>query len=143
MQPGMSRPPSGGQYGPASGEMLREWIDEGRVSTTSLLWRDGWPQWREATEAFPELAESLPTSGDSFGYGDSGVSNKEIELESLVTDDDASASGDGRGSRSGLSGSGRIGAARRARTNRRTMAIAGLASVAILLLVVLIVVATR
>lgn len=47
------RPPSGGQYGPASGVQLRQWISEGRVGADSLLWRDGWPQWREATQIMP------------------------------------------------------------------------------------------
>ena len=54
------RPPSGGQYGPATGTVLREWIKEGRVASTALLWRDGWPQWRDASEALPELALHLP-----------------------------------------------------------------------------------
>ncbi|MEM9645480.1 MAG: DUF4339 domain-containing protein, partial [Planctomycetota bacterium] len=40
------RPADGGQYGPADGERLAQWIDEGRVATSSLVWRDGWPQWR-------------------------------------------------------------------------------------------------
>ena len=34
------RPPTGGQYGPASSEVLHSWIDQGRVASTSLLWRD-------------------------------------------------------------------------------------------------------
>ena len=54
------RPPSGGQYGPATTELLKQWIGEGRVAATSLLWRDGWPQWRDASEALPELVEKLP-----------------------------------------------------------------------------------
>jgi hypothetical protein len=51
------RPPSGGQYGPARGEVLIRWISEGRVSADSLLWREGWPEWRPAGPLFP----SLPT----------------------------------------------------------------------------------
>ncbi|QDT09176.1 DUF4339 domain-containing protein [Planctomycetes bacterium K23_9] len=54
------RPPTGGQYGPADAEVLRQWISEGRVASTALLWRDGWPQWREASEALPELAAQFP-----------------------------------------------------------------------------------
>jgi hypothetical protein len=54
------RPPSGGQYGPAPTGLLEQWISEGRVAASSLIWRDGWPQWRTATEAFPELAARLP-----------------------------------------------------------------------------------
>lgn len=49
------RPPSGGQYGPATGDVLRAWITEQRVTSTSLIWRDGWPQWRSANEALSEF----------------------------------------------------------------------------------------
>ncbi len=55
------RPPSGGQYGPATGEMLRGWISEARVTPTSLVWRDGWAQWRSAAETLAEFgATSSP-----------------------------------------------------------------------------------
>lgn len=53
------RPPSGGQYGPARGEILRKWIAEGRVSSDSLVWRDGWPDWREAGQLFGALLGTL------------------------------------------------------------------------------------
>lgn len=53
------RPPTGGQYGPATGQVLQQWIGEGRVASTALLWRDGWPQWREASEALPDLTAQL------------------------------------------------------------------------------------
>jgi hypothetical protein len=56
------RPPTGGQYGPAGTMMLRDWIDQGRVTASSLLWRDGWPQWRTASESLPEFAETLRQS---------------------------------------------------------------------------------
>lgn len=60
------RPKSGGQYGPASGDLLYEWIDQGRVGTSALLWRDGWAQWRGAEEVLPEMnAASNPTGGNS------------------------------------------------------------------------------
>ena len=49
------RPPSGGQYGPATGDILRGWIAEARVTPTSLIWRDGWAQWRSASEALSEF----------------------------------------------------------------------------------------
>jgi hypothetical protein len=50
------RPPSGGQYGPARGEIMRKWLAEGRVSSDSLVWRDGWAEWRDAGPLFPSLA---------------------------------------------------------------------------------------
>ena len=42
------RPPSGGQFGPASGEVMRRWISEGRVTAESMVWREGWPDWTVA-----------------------------------------------------------------------------------------------
>jgi hypothetical protein len=56
------RPRSGGQYGPAAGEIMREWISEGRVAGDSLVWCEGWPDWRAASSVFPQLAGagSLP-----------------------------------------------------------------------------------
>ena len=49
------RPPSGDQYGPARGDIMRRWIAEGRVSTDSLVWREGWADWLTASEVFPSL----------------------------------------------------------------------------------------
>jgi hypothetical protein len=49
------RPPSGGQYGPARGDILRKWIGEGRVSHDSLVWREGWNDWRTAGQVFSGL----------------------------------------------------------------------------------------
>jgi len=54
------RPPSGGQYGPARGDVMRKWIGEGRVSPDSLVWREGWADWRSAAETFPSLGMITP-----------------------------------------------------------------------------------
>ena len=60
------RPPSGGQFGPASGEILRSWIREGRVTADSLVWREGWEDWVAAEARFsslstlPQLSTNLP-----------------------------------------------------------------------------------
>lgn len=50
------RPPSGGQFGPARGDIMRKWLGEGRVSADSLVWRDGWTDWKSAAIVFPQLA---------------------------------------------------------------------------------------
>jgi hypothetical protein len=50
------RPPSGGQYGPARGDIMRKWVSEGRVSGDSLVWREGFPEWKTASQLFPSLA---------------------------------------------------------------------------------------
>jgi hypothetical protein len=49
------RPPSGGQFGPARGDIMRKWMGEGRVSADSLVWRDGWADWKPAASVFPAL----------------------------------------------------------------------------------------
>jgi hypothetical protein len=52
------RPPSGGRYGPADGGTVKQWIEEQRITSDTLLWREGWPQWRECREVLSE--ETLP-----------------------------------------------------------------------------------
>lgn len=48
------RPPSGGQYGPATTSQLVDWIAERRVTHDSFLWRDGLETWQTAIELIPE-----------------------------------------------------------------------------------------
>jgi hypothetical protein len=50
------RPPSGGQFGPATRDTMQSWLAEGRVSADALVWREGWRDWRQATDVFPQLA---------------------------------------------------------------------------------------
>lgn len=52
------RPSTGGQYGPATRDVLRTWLAEGRIAHDTLVWREGWRDWREAGEVFPQLAPS-------------------------------------------------------------------------------------
>lgn len=49
------RPASGGQFGPASSDVMRSWLEQGRVGADSLVWREGWNDWREASKVFPQL----------------------------------------------------------------------------------------
>jgi hypothetical protein len=56
------RPPTGGQYGPARGDVMRKWLSEGRVSSDSLVWREGWTDWQNAGKLFPTLNESNSVS---------------------------------------------------------------------------------
>lgn len=49
------------QYGPANAEMFRAWIAEGRVAADSMVWREGWPEWKIASSVLPQLqAVELP-----------------------------------------------------------------------------------
>ncbi len=56
------RPPTGGQFGPATADVMRNWITEGRVSPDSLVWREGWRDWQEAGGVFAALGAG-PTAG--------------------------------------------------------------------------------
>jgi len=58
------RPPSGGQYGPATTQMLLDWIAEKRVTADSLLWREGLETWFSARELVPE-----PFGGQASAQG--------------------------------------------------------------------------
>lgn len=76
------QPPTGGRYGPANGEIMRRWIAEGRVSSDSLVWRDGWPEWRMARAAFPSLGgapiappSSPPPLPNAMNGGGNGMSS--------------------------------------------------------------------
>jgi hypothetical protein len=132
------RPPTGNQYGPASTELLRQWIDEDRVAATALLWRDGWPQWRAAAEALPELADSLPGGGESAGPSGepfAGAAPTQSRPSQSTTRDTVSAVD--------LAGQATVGAERRVRSLRRVMWIGILAAVALLLVGLLAVVANR
>ena len=55
-----TRPPSGGQFGPATGPVMRTWLQEGRISADTLVWREGWADWQDAGRVFPQL--QAPTS---------------------------------------------------------------------------------
>jgi hypothetical protein len=56
------RLPSGGQFGPATSDVIQAWIAEGRVSSDSLVWREGWRDWQLLSEAFPDRSEESPNS---------------------------------------------------------------------------------
>jgi GYF domain 2 len=47
---------TGGQFGPARGDMIRQWLDERRIGPDYLVWREGWPEWRRAAAIFAMLA---------------------------------------------------------------------------------------
>lgn len=62
------RPQTGGQYGPAAADIMRQWLGENRIGATALVWREGWTMWRNAAEVFPQLANTTtapPTTGFS------------------------------------------------------------------------------
>jgi len=53
------RAENGKQYGPAPGPQMRAWVGEGRLNQECFVWREGWANWRRATDVFPEYFQSL------------------------------------------------------------------------------------
>ncbi|TWU56410.1 hypothetical protein Poly51_23200 [Rubripirellula tenax] len=120
------RPPSGGQYGPASGDLLKQWIEEGRVAATALIWREGWPQWRPADEALVEVASILPSVSEVAkpAVQPAASPRPQVAPESDVTTPT-------------FAGQANIGAARRSRSFQRIFWIGALTLIAISLAVAL------
>jgi hypothetical protein len=61
--------PSLGQFGPATPDIFREWLTQGRVSSDSLVWRAGWPEWQSASTAFPQYLRTVPANASSPPQG--------------------------------------------------------------------------
>ena len=58
------RPATGGQFGPATADVMRGWITEGRVVAGTLVWCEGWPDWQDAAAAIPQLAANPPMAAN-------------------------------------------------------------------------------
>ena len=49
------RPQTGGEFGPASNDVMRDWLSQGRVGPDSMVWRKDWDSWVQARDVFPDL----------------------------------------------------------------------------------------
>lgn len=132
------RPPGGGQYGPANAETFGQWIQEGRVAASSLVWRDGWSQWRTATEAFPDISAQLPGAAEDLSLGgfDTQAASSAKALREKSTGDSAIAN-------QKVAGENDLGKQARGRSLRRSVLIVILLIVAVSLAGALYFVANR
>lgn len=141
------RPPAGGQYGPATGEVMRLWIIENRITPSTLVWRDGWPQWRSAREVLPELGNGSASSVDSVApsVAQSLVGQSAQTPVGVVPASPGGAAAIvGASGHPGLvAGNPKSGQTRWNRNRRRTTLVVGLALLSILLVAALIVLALR
>lgn len=84
------RPPSGGQFGPAAGWIMRNWIAEGRVPADALVWRAGWPQWQAAAAVFPGqgalLAAPPLDASEELTLGTASTNGRWAEPEEIIED---------------------------------------------------------
>ena len=127
------RPPSGGQYGPASGELLRTWISESRITASSLVWRDGWAQWRTASEVLAEFGAKEQGPVASAGTAETTPSS------SLPPGEVPAARSVGAASvNSPLSGDSKIGKLKGKRSHKRLLMISSLFALSVVLIAVLI-----
>lgn len=55
---------SGEQFGPATWDLFREWVDQGRVGDDCYVWQTGWPEWRKAASVLQSLKASNPAETD-------------------------------------------------------------------------------
>ncbi|MBX3413859.1 MAG: DUF4339 domain-containing protein [Pirellulales bacterium] len=44
--------PTGEQFGPADGPLMRQWLVEERVPAEAYVWREGWSEWQRAETVF-------------------------------------------------------------------------------------------
>jgi hypothetical protein len=75
------------KYGPAQGDLIRSWVDEGRVAADALVWREGWPQWRPAASVFPQLAQAalaVPSVPSTPAVRPHVVAPTDIDLNTAV-----------------------------------------------------------
>ena len=52
--------PGGQNYGPATADVMRQWVQEGRVLGDHLVWREGWENWQRAGDCFAHLDNQQP-----------------------------------------------------------------------------------
>ncbi|MBQ9455348.1 MAG: DUF4339 domain-containing protein [Thermoguttaceae bacterium] len=50
------RPASGEQLGPVDRDVIKRWLSENRIAPDTLVWREGWADWKNAGDVFEQLA---------------------------------------------------------------------------------------
>lgn len=57
-----ARTQDGQEYGPATGDVFKEWIKQRRIGPLMPVWRQDWENWQEAGKVFPEIKELFERS---------------------------------------------------------------------------------
>ncbi len=72
-------------YGPANSQTIKTWIKEKRIGPSTLVWHEGWSNWKEAKEVFSELVPvNAVITTPAAGISDYSASNS---LDNLNSDD--------------------------------------------------------
>ncbi len=77
------RPAAGGQFGPAAGDVMRQWLSQRRVGADSMVWREGWPDWKRADQIFPLLFATASENG-AAGPGTNNFADDGDWVEALI-----------------------------------------------------------
>lgn len=83
------RPQTGGEFGPASNDVMRDWLSQGRVGPDSMVWRKDWDSWVQARGVFPDL--SMPED-HLTPAGLPRISEKETNVETINPAPDSTTS---------------------------------------------------
>lgn len=54
------RTTTGEQFGPASLEVMQDWISAGRITVDCWVWRTGWAEWKTGGQAMTSLNMAMP-----------------------------------------------------------------------------------
>ncbi len=81
------RPATGSEYGPAPSSAIWQWLNEHRIGSDSLIWREGWPEWRVAAEVFSEffVAPEKASYQEADGTATASASAAEIAAKTVVS----------------------------------------------------------
>jgi hypothetical protein len=80
--------PDGQRYGPVTLPILQSWVRERRISPTMLVWREGWEDWLEARQVFPETEKLFQASQLKKLKNESNSKNRHFDDNRLDTGDD-------------------------------------------------------
>tara|TARA_Y100001968_G_scaffold91191_3_gene82036 strand:+ start:131 stop:850 length:720 start_codon:yes stop_codon:yes gene_type:complete len=88
------RPPSGGEFGPASGEVLTSWVSERRIDKHTELRRHDWIHWQPASVIFTEFNDAKQSSVQKANVSEDGATMQSVSnvavLERPANEDSAS-----------------------------------------------------
>ncbi len=101
------RPASGGEFGPAKGDVMRRWMEEGRVGADSMVWCEGWADWQTAGPLFPSLAPSSSEQPIVAVNSQAPMATKPKTLAGLQSIQKKTVESNGRAARQRSSGGGK------------------------------------
>jgi hypothetical protein len=77
--------PGGGQVGPIGGDVLRQWLQQGSLAPDSLVWREGWADWRRADTLFAFPSTSSPAAAVPVAVPAAAVSVPALSVPAAET----------------------------------------------------------